>query len=85
LGLFIKLLARAAQGAALTLLPESCILSGSIVDALPDGVPESFCGPFRHHATHGRFLSGVRLAHVKGQELALHGAALAGARALAGC
>lgn len=85
LGLFIRLLARAAQGAALTLLPETCFLSGSIVDALPESAWESFCGSFRSHVTHGHFLSGVRLAHVKGPELTLHGAALAGARALAGC
>jgi glucokinase len=85
LGLFIGLLARAAQGAALTVLPEACFLSGSIVDALPEVAWESFCGPFRHHATHGQFLSRVRLALVKGPELTLHGAALTGARTLAGC
>lgn len=81
-GLFIRLLARAAQGAALTLLPETCFLSGSIVDALPQVAWESFCGPFRSHATQGPFLTRVRLALVRGPELTLHGAALAGARAL---
>jgi len=85
MGLFIRLLARAAQGAALTVLPEACFLSGSIVDALPEAAWESFCGPFRHHATHGPLLARIRLALVKGPELTLHGAALAGARALAGC
>ena len=51
-GLFIRLLARAAQG-ALTLLPETCFSPGSIVDALPEAAWESFCGPFRSHATQG--------------------------------
>lgn len=81
-GLFIRLLARAAQGAALTLLPETCFLSGSIVDALPDGAWESFCGPFRSHATQGPLLARVRLALLRGPELTLQGAALLGARTL---
>lgn len=82
LGLFIRLLARAAQGAALTLLPETCFLSGSIVDALPGRAWESFCGPFRGHATQGVLLTRIRLALARGPDLTLHGAALVGARAL---
>lgn len=82
LGLFVRFLARAAQGAALTLLPETCFLSGSIVDALPDPAWKFFCGPFRGHATQGPLLARVRLALVRGPELTLNGAALVGARAL---
>ena len=83
-GLFLLLLARAAQGAALTLQPEACFLSGSIVETLPNGAWESFCGAFRHHAAQGLLLKRVRLALVSGPELTLRGAALVGARALAG-
>lgn len=80
--LFVRLLARVAQGAALTLLPETCFLSGTIADALPDGAWEAFCGGFRNHATQGLLLSRIRLALAKGPELILRGAALAGACAL---
>ena len=81
-GLFVRLLARAAQGAALTLLPETCFLSGTIVDALPGGAWAPFSSLFRGHATQGPLLKRVRLSIVKVPDLALRGAALAGARAL---
>jgi glucokinase len=80
--LFVRLLARAAQGVALTLLPEACFFSGSIVDGFPDGAWGPLCGLFRNHPTQGAALSRVRLAIIQGPELILHGAALAGARAL---
>jgi glucokinase len=79
---FVRLLARAAQGAALTVLPETCFLSGVIVDALPDAAWASFCDPFRGHATQGPLLTRIRLALLREPELSLNGAALVGARAL---
>ena len=81
-GLFVRLLARAAQGAALTLLPETCFLSGTIVDALPGGAWQPFCSLFRGHATQSPLLTRVRLSVVKVPDLALRGAALTGARAV---
>lgn len=81
-GLFLRLLSRAAQGAALTLLPETCFFSGSILEALPEGAWDPFCGWFRKHATQGHLLARVRLVLVKGPELTLRGAVLAGTRAL---
>ena len=81
-GLFVRLLARAAQGATLTLLPETCFLSGTIVDAIPRDAWQTFCVLFRGHATQGALLTRVRLSIVTVPDLVLRGAALAGARAL---
>jgi glucokinase len=74
IGLYTRLLARAAQSAALMALPETCFLSGVIVNALPTVVWEAFAREFRRHAVQGPFLSRVRLARVDETELALKGA-----------
>ena len=78
--LYVRLLARAAQSAALAALPEACFLSGAIARALPDSVWGGFLVEFRRHAVQGPFLRNVRVARVDVDDLPLCGAESAVAR-----
>ena len=76
-GLYARFLGRAAQAGALAVLPDACVLSGAIVNALPGWAFEETLREFRRHGALSSFLARVRVIQVVAEDLPLIGAELA--------
>jgi glucokinase len=76
MALYAKFLARAAQGAALTVLPGACLLAGSIAASLPKEAWPLFAKEFRNHPVHGALLARIGLWLCEEEDLPLRGALL---------
>jgi glucokinase len=75
--LYARLLGRAAQAAALAVLPDACVLSGPVVNALPEWAFETALREFRRHGALAPILARVRVVKVLAEDLPLIGAELA--------
>ena len=75
--LYARLLGRAAQAGTLAVLPDACVFSGPVVNALPEWAFETALREFRRHGTLAPVLARVRMVKVLAEDLPLIGAELA--------